>query len=424
MSGLVNSTCSSEDKLKNGLSRYTLTMDNIAKDLGVSKSHDVKGLSNSISCYGETTIRRESLGLTEAHSYEADGVKFNETTVNRLNENSVLSSNRAWTKGQNRRYSMNDNQLFCKRKSNETRLGDQFTNYFDATNESCFVPAMSLEYEHRKSNLNHRNVDGKRRSIAESARLWDSKEVDEVLIFEGYKASRYLGLSKEMNQRRMCRCVQGTPLKQAIRMASAKVGTSNSGCDKSQRKKYSFGTQGSSTANFGSSVELEFKRKFGCEESMENMGPAKLLSDVLINAGGRETTKNYSSKRTPTFHDLFSLNYNRDVISTPKTAQFLGSMPLMKQSEKDPSLCSSRNGHLPLISVNSYIPRGQILTVVRKTVTGLEIERRSSTEIISIPDTSRSCQLNSCMEYDPPRVKNRTINWVKSQRLLQNRIKV
>ena len=401
-------------------------MDNIAKDLSVSKGPDAKGLSNSVLRNDAETIRREYFGLTETHSCEGDCVKCSETTVNKLDEKGVLlfGTNCALTKGKNRRYSMNANQLFCERKSNETGLRDQFTKYFDRTRDSCYVPAISLEFDHKKSNLNHRNVEGKRRSIAESAHLRDSNEVGEVLIFEGYKTSGYLDFSKEINQRSICQCVEGTPLKHPIRFTSAKVGTSSSGCDKSQRKQYSFGTQGSSTANFGSSVELEFKRKFGCEESMEIMGPAKLLSATLINAGGKETGKNSTIKRTPTFQDLFSLNYNRDVISAPRTARFSGLMPMMKQSEQDPSLCSSRKRHLPLISVNSYIPRGQIQTVVRKTVTGLEIERRCSTEMISIPDTSRSCELNSCMEYDPPRVKNRTINWVKSQRLLQNRIKV
>ena len=428
MSGVVSPRSSSDDRLYGEQPCCTLIVDTVARDMRLSNEEDSSELLSNGTLYcGGDTHRKHSLNSVESNTSERDAVQKDNRIINDLDENDGLSLKLKYalmTKGQNRRCERReDNRMLYIRRNNETRIVDQCTKHLYAKNENCFAPAISEDFDWKS--VNHRNVHWKRyRDIAGRAQLQEPKEVGEIFISEEHKTRRrYTKMSRGVSHTEACQCFLGAPFKRAIQIVSP-GGASNSGCDKSPVKQCSFGTTASSAANCGSSVELEFRSKAGHEESMVQGRPGRLLSDGLISGGVRETTTKSYANRIQGIDELFLVNCNRDLYRAPKPARFLGVIPLFKHHGKDVSLSLSTKDHLPSISAKCGTSGGQILTVVRKTVTGLEIERRSSTEIISIPNASRSCDMNSCMEYDPPRVKKRTINWVKSQRLLQSRIGV
>ena len=369
--------------------------------------------------------RNQPLASAEGYTPEGEGGQCRERTMNYPNDNEtlLLDANFAMAKRRNRRYSMNTNRLFFAR-SNETRVLDQFTKHGITKSGNDFVPVASDQYEYSALKFNRRDVEAKlSRNTIECSQIQNAKRLGEVLIFEDNHPGRFAGSGKHVDQRNKWQFGPNSSLKRAIRMASSKVDTSNSNSTEHLMKQYSFGPRELSADHFGSSVELELKHKVGHEKASEELRPEGLRMDVLIKAGVTERTKS-PSRNSTNFDNLFSLNASRDTISTPKYSHFYGVVPIVRSDDNELSKSTSRDNHLPSISVISGVPRGQILTVVRKTVTGLEIERRSSTEVIRIENRPRTCQLHLCTEHNPPLVKNRTINWVKSQRLLQKRIKV
>ena len=371
------------------------------------------------------TNRNHPFVSAEGYTSGDDGGQCDKGTMNYPNENDTLALdvNYALAKRRNRRYSMSANRLFFAR-SNETRAVDQFTSHDIMKSENCFDPIASDHYEYSTLKFNRREVEEKLfRSTAGRSQIQNAKRLGELLIFEDNNISGFADSGKQVGRREKWQFRPNSSLKRAIRMASSKVDTTVSSSTEPSMKQYSFGPQELSAERFGSSVELELKHKVEHEKITEHLRPEGLRMDVLIKAGVAGATKS-PSRCSTNFDNLFYLNASRDAVSTPNYSQFYGVVPMIGFDENELSKSTARDYHLPSISVISGVPRGQILTVVRKTVTGLEIERRSSTEVVRIKDRPRTCQLHLCTEHDPPLVKNRTISWVKSQRLLQKRIKL
>ena len=416
------SALTASSRLKIPSSLCTLTTHQQPQDDTVSNYSDTKGIwdrrvSNFGTKYREPIDSRET-GPSQSNSrYKRNKIaavsmdKCDEDDILPLEENIVLKP------GLNRRYAANDQTLLRARKNDETRIVDQFTKNYETrgTKKNC----VSGEFNYNNSDNCDGSLEAKHcRNAAERSQLRGSKDVGELLIFEGLSESKFQ--STDLVERNICHCTHRTPLKHAIRMASAKVNASKS-CSYSPmpEKPHSPGIRRGLIGSDASSLELECQQ---FERNADNLQSEMSQSEIWLNNPPTHPAKRAMCDRNFHLSQLFSLHSNEVNASEPRVGSFLGLISLTKQTERDASFRTSDNDRLPSISVTSGIPRGRILTVVRKTGTGLEIERRAST--VRIPETPRSCELNSCTVHYTPPIKNRTINWVKSQRLLQNRIKV
>lgn len=302
-------------------------------------------------------------------------------------------------------YDDNEERLSPSRKNEKTQIESLFSNYFD---DGRKLDGWSVERSARSPTYGHRlapRIDTKYRRSCDDLRS-RSKENCKVSIFDERDNYR----KENCNRDRYGKSTShSSSLKDAFRMVSAKM-------DKSEKCSMSVGTQrvsvqGVNCLDDNSVLELD------CQEFERD----EQFSNMPFNARYRENIAKANADKG-SFQQLFSLQNNS---SLPQdTESILGLVSLKSHNEKELAFCFSNTEKLPAISMTAGLSRAHVTTVVRNTGTGLEIERRACTAIFDVPDLSENKQLNLCMQHEHPRIKNRTINWVKSQRLLQKRIKV
>ena len=316
-----------------------------------------------------------------------------------------------------RRYHKSDGentQLRCSTMEDSTK--EELASSYDKRRNSEHLPKFTRKNDWFYENTH--TVNAKNWRINERhAHLVNCREIGGNAVFNEQNVERYKVC--DSYRKEVCYCQQ----KRVPRMTSCKVNTAEKDCIKLSMPwgLQPAGVQGPEQFRKSSTIRFDhedFEQKLG--DMMTNV----TISDIKLKTGYGEVEKRAFEKRQTNCQQLFSLHSNQGEMGASSTGDFLGLLSLRRKEDSDLSFCLSSTGQFPSLCVRTGLSKPHVLTVVRRTGTGLEIERRASAELVRIPEICENRKWNSCAEHDQRRVKNRTISWVNSQRLLQSRIKV